>query len=505
MTGAEPASAPPPARGAFASRPRSFHRRASLLAAGVVAAAYLVHFLGTAALATPIADDYAYFALTRQHGVAGMVWHRLMTWDGRFSSVLVAAAGWRLLGTAVVPVGCVAFVLALWGSAILAARRFLRSHDTALGPFAVGSLATAALVRATASQFDSFLWFTSAMVYIPPLALMLVNAVLISRLLTTWRRLGPRAQVGLTAGVSVSVFIFTGFNEPLALVGLCAVLILLVVELVWRPWGGRRLALASIAVSNAAGVCLLYLASLSRADQLSVDDPFQRGLTSLRVSVNRVLVTPGPSGLLLFIALGVAILVSTGHRSRQSRLIMAGVGATSLALVAPAVVFVTGFAAGRADLRTLVSPVAFAGTGIALLVAAAAWRTRPPAAGVIGVALALAAATLSLATQLDLARAVALRGQLSAHRELVLRDAVADGAERVTLQPAPILISPASATDFSFRPDQRSSMAWGFRAYFEVPASTELEFVTTQPAGYCLGSPPPAWSGALTCSKLARR
>lgn len=464
-----------------------------------------MHFLSTAALATPIADDYAYFAMTRQYGVAGVVWHRLMTWDGRFASVIVVAGGWRLFGTAVVPFGCIAFVLSLWGSAILAAKQFLRPSDPALGPIAVGTLSTAAIVYATPSQFDSFLWLTSAMIYIPPLALFLFNSVLISRLLTTQRRFSPRVRVLLVASVSVSVFIATGFNEPMALVSLCSAIIVLAIECTWRPWGGQRLALASIALSSAAGVCLLYFASISRASQLSVDDPVGRGLASLHGTLDRLAATPGPVGLLPFIALGLVIVASTRNRSRRTRIVVAWIGAGCLLIVAPAMIFVTGYAAGSAELRTLVHPVAFAGIGIALLVAAASRSMQLPVVGSVGAVLVIAATTLSLGTQLDLARATALRGQMAAQRDVVLRDAVAKDAEQVTLQPAPILIAPASATDFAFAPDRRSFMIWGYRAYFRVPDSMELDVQTIQPPGYCLDSPSPAWSGALTCARLARR
>jgi len=482
-------------------------RRRVLIALSAVGGAWIVVFLVIASLSSPIADDYRYFAGARQHGVLGFVWYRLATWDGRFTSVLIVSAGYRAFGAAAVPVLCGAFLLFLAAALVLAAWQFLpvRGMGQAV---AVGTTATAAILSATPSPFDSFFWLTSAVVYIPPLAWLLINSVLVARLLTVWKQRTAARQKWLGALVCLSVFLAAGFHEPIAITTLCVALIVLAVECIWRPWGGRRLALLAVAIAAAAGVAVLFAAAASRMGRLGVKDPFGDAIKSLVRTFSRLVGNPGPAGLLGFLALALVVLSVTKAPSRAVRWTVAGIGLGSIAVVAPAIVFVTGFTAGSMALRGLVIPTAILGLGFSLMMMALGWSV-PRSRGVWLAATALVLVVVMTAVNahqvMNLTRAVALRGQLAAQRDTTVRAAVTSKADAVYIQPAPILAKAAAATDVSFVPDRKNYMMGGYLQYMRIPKTMTVIYLDTQPDGYCLDTAPPAWSGAETCDKLAAR
>jgi hypothetical protein len=380
-----------------------------------------------------------------------------------------------------------------------------------VGPLSVGTLSCFAFVAATPSVFDTFFWLSSAIHYSPPVALLLLNAVLVARLLVAWRA-RSRLFRGVVAGLAcLSVFFAAGFNEIVTAIGIGLLAIALVFDLVTRRWRCRSL-LGLLTVAAVAGLVISYFApgSSNRRALTMAGDPIKNGLES----VGSYFTTLGETSLGLVVGLWFVVALATVAATvRPSKRLAAwtAIGAVCLGAGGPVVTsFGVGFAAGGIELRAQLVPTTLLGLGLALVLVACAWLVWGDRAGLasrwLSIAACLAAAIGLGATATDtlgLIRAEALRGQMVLQRDLAVADAVAAGETDITVLPAPILFAPAGATDISFHPGASNHMEAGYRAYMRVPETTTF-VVTQQPMGYCLATPPPPRAGAATCQQLGR-
>lgn len=494
--------------------PLALPRRALLLAVTAISSAWIAVYAVMTLLAKPIADDYKYFSFARDHGLFGGIYHQLMVENGRYTSSAIVSAGWLSLGEAAVPVLCLTFLVMLWAALVVAAKGLLPLQEQGqwLAAAAMGTTALAALLGTTPSTFDSFLWLTSAVNYIPSMALCFLIALGVKRVLVSTKKRTRAATSALTALISALVFFTMGLSEIPAALAVASFAGLVVIELIWKPW--RRLpALLSLLVSAAAGLATLYFAPSSVIKrERTMGDPLGTGLAALPDAVSDFTRSSGIFSLIWFAVLAAVLVAATRAPASRRTSWLSLVGGLGAALVVtPFVIFEIGAAQDHVPWRTYVYPVAIFGWGLAVAALAATWllrgvrlqaltRTGLLTGAAVGM-VALAVVQISSAT--DMLRALSLRGQLAAVRDHEVSIAVSSGAAVVQLRSAPMLAGTGSATDFSFDPDRHSFMLNGYRMYMSIPEDAEIEYLTDQPVGYCLESQGPSFAQARTCSQLA--
>ncbi|MDR2380356.1 MAG: DUF6056 family protein [Bifidobacteriaceae bacterium] len=490
-------------------RPRLFVAVFCLAVGSVGLFGYLV----AALLVKPIGDDYLYFHNAREFGTVGSVFYHMEKFNGRYSPQLFVAIAYRLFGVGASRVGCTVFILLAWIAFTVAAAQFLplRRKYHKISAACIGTVTAFAFMAAAPSVFDSFYWMTSAVHYSLPVSLLALTAVLVARLLGAWRHRPRLTRTVITCLTCLAVFMSAGINELITALGLGLLVLLLLVDALTKRWRCRGV-LGLLTASALAGLAITYFApgATQRRGVTMAEGPIANGLRCVGLFFENLAASSLGTMILVWSAVALAVLaVTTPPSPRLARWVLAagvliGVGGSW------AFAFGIGFAAAVTPYRAQVLPEAALGLGLAVCLVACGWLVSAhleslswrwaPVAACLMVALAVAA---TAGDTLGLIRALALRGQMVVQRDIALAEAVAAGETEIEILPAPILFAPAQGTDISFNPDRRNYFVSGYRSYMRVPADTVF-VLQAQPAGYCLSTPAPGFSGARTCQQLAR-
>lgn len=160
------------------------------------------------------ADDYCHAADALEYGVLGSIKHSYETWSGRYSHLLVAGVLWPLFRETL-PAVTPAILLAALALSLTWALRPITPHA-----LLYALTLTVAVVAAASEQslWAALYWTGASLTYIAPL----VVAVLLVGVL-----LRPTNRLRLIAAFALG-FLFAGFNETTAVLGLAALFVGLV-------------------------------------------------------------------------------------------------------------------------------------------------------------------------------------------------------------------------------------------------------------------------------------
>lgn len=467
-------------------------------------------FATIALLARPVSDDYRVMALARDHDFVSYLSEHLTTETGRYSQGTFNWVIVRIFGEAANPATALLIFVAVAASASLAVRVFLPAAG-ACAPHASWWFGTAFAVVAVflaPSVTDSWLWFTSADVYMPGVACAVASAALV-RLAWTSSRTGRRRALAW-AGIAVLIVIGQGFSEAVSALVWVGAASLAIFAIATR----KRVWLAALVFTSATiGLAAIALAPAQSARSGRIDSGNAMiGALGGAYSGLPVWNSVGWEGWLAIVALAAALAwVVRANASGRALLVQAGVGGALMVLGPPVGGAIAFLGLNWVPWRTLTVPgVAFAWGAVLVLSAVfvpllrgervARRQTVARVALSLGLVAALVATVLPAAALLQ---AGALRATMMAARDAAVLDQVSRGESTVLVNPAPPLIYPSDSRDFEFLAEQNKDWFFpGYRDWFRIPEATTLSYETRQPLGYCTSDGRVLLPGIQTCADL---
>ena len=480
-------------------------------AAAVLTAVFIVE----AALARPIADDFRFQALVRDWDVGDYLSRHLTEETGRYSQAMIVWLAFKVFGSAAIQVFPILCLVGLACAAALSLRAFHPAfREGSAGPaWVVGWLFAAVAVQSAPSVVDSYLWLTSAAVYVPGVvALALAAAAARSAVHAPgiWR------SVGMSVLAAALVFVGQGFFEATALIGFAGSLLFAAALLVR---GSRRWPVGVVVfLAGVTGLMVLLGAqsSTGRQDAVGGTSALLGVLGSVYGQIQLWQATP-PSAWLLVAAVAVVVGVLSASRAAVVRGDVIAVVGAFLAVVVPAVCCAAAFfGLGWAPWRTYTASSLGLIAGSMLVlghvvgVGIGRWQAQQqnegpdgggpaePAAvpvaqrvaGVAAVVLAIGGIASALPDAVQLIQAESARARLVATRDASVQEQLKDGAKAIEVTPAPLLVYPTDARDFEY--EKAQSKDWfelGYRTWFGIPFETPFVFDPQPPAGYCSDDP----------------
>lgn len=474
--------------------------RAASWTLAIVAAALLALLIVPLAANRPIADDYRYFANIRGSGFGSFVVAHLQTETGRYTQGALMWLVFQLLGPSAIQVVPCLLIIGLAGALLAALRVFaperLRNWSLAV-PLAVCSGLLA--VVAMPSVPDSFLWLSSSTVYLTGV----IGWILaVTCLALSWRTSGRR-RAGWTALAATAAFLAQGCYEAVSALGVLAAIAAVVVAVRSRhDRAGRLVPAVVLLLVSCAGFAIIGLApsvqtraATTAAGNVLVGS-FGAVFTDLQLWHGF-----GAGPWLLALGIGIVLAIGLSAAPPRTALRTGWIGAAVLTLVPVVCGAISFLGLGWAPIRTYTVPAIAFALGLALVVGAVGaalpqWLPQPSPTALLRLpAVALVAAIvvgggLMVPGLARLAHAETLRAAAVDSRNDSVAAQLVGNPSTVVVTPAPLLYYPAEARDFEFREVQPQDWFWaGFKRYFRIPDATVLEYVTEQPADYCVDDP----------------
>ena len=474
-------------------------------ALGLSAAALAAMYAVEAMLARPIADDYRYFAVIRQLGVTHFLAHHLDTESGRYSQGLLVWSAYRIGGLASVqwmPIFYLAFLVLTTAATLRAFIPVFRGlpYLTAL---AAGGAAVMLAIVAAPSVVDSYLWLTSSTVYVPEIPMLMAAAL---ALRAAMQRQPPGRRNAFAAVAVVLVFVAQGFYEASSLLAAGAAAALLVAMLARRDARNVILA-AAVTLAALAGLAVMYFAPGERIRAAAAGGGnVLVGALGAAYGQLQLWQSFGAGQWLLILALGLGLGALLARRTpARAVLRMLVTGGILLVAVPAACSFVSFYSLNWAPWRTYTLSAAAFCWGSAMVVGAVTALLSRRLAGTRALSVLIAVAAFAGVIALvpagsAVVSAEAKRASMMDYRDALVQEQLRAGKPDVLVYPAPLLYYPTDARDFEFTATQNK--AWfgpGYRAYFGIPPTDKLEFVTHPPPGYCTDDPRIADGSPLTC------
>jgi hypothetical protein len=496
--------------------PTSTTLRVASWTLAVVAAALLALLVIPVAANRPIADDYRYFANIRGSGLGSFLVAHLQTETGRYTQGALIWLAFQAFGPAAIQVMPGLLIAALAAALLAALRVFaperLRSWSVAV-PLAICTALLA--VIAMPSLPDSFLWLSASTVYLPGVIgwIVAVTCLGVAWRAAKWRR------AGWTALSAIAAFLAQGCYEAVSALGvLAAVAITVVVVRSRHDRAGRLVPAIVLLLVSLAGLAIIGLApsvqtraSTTAAGNILVGS-FGAVFTDLQLWHGF-----GAGPWLLAVGIGIVLAIGLFPAPPRTALLTGWIGAAVLTLVPVVCGAISFLGLSWAPIRTYTVPALAFALGLALVVGAvgAALPRRLPQplpralqrlpAVALVVALVLGGG-LMIPGLVRLAQAETLRAAAVDARNDSVAEQLLTTPSTVVVTPAPLLYYPAEARDFEFRAVQPQDWFWaGFKQYFRIPDATELEYVTRQPADYCVDDPRVSNPVLMTCAERSGR
>ncbi|QNO37039.1 hypothetical protein H4J02_11300 [Protaetiibacter sp. SSC-01] len=488
-----------------------------------VAAAVVVVVLILDLVSRPIADDYSWLAAGRDRGVGGFTIWFLTDVTGRFSNAALMGATTGILGDLAVPVVPAGLLVLLVAATAWLATTVLRvtlgwaRREAIAGGAALALVATAALVIATPSIYDAFVWYNSACIFLASLAALVAVGA-------GWLRLETSERSPLrpaTGALALAALLAAGFAESTAAVAAAIAILALTARLVAKRGGARLIPSAAVLAGTLVGTLIVFFLP-GTFRRLQIQDEIFEPLT-LGGFVKGTL-TGGlmPWSLVstwrvVAVLLVAAAVWAVWHAQlrRHARLVAAS--AAFLAIVpAFANAALTMYTVHSVPYRSqlVVTMLTVVGLGVVVAVGLSLLGERVRArAGTVSWAVA-AVTVLAVALPLtSVAEATFARHGLETFRDADILQQV-DGDGPVEVVPAPLLLATTEATEFGFAGAGGTS-GWYFgsiASYYGID-SERIVVVEEQPPGYCVnrdwsrfidGRDLAGYYSVASCTDLAR-
>ncbi len=380
-------------------------------------------------------------------------------------------------------------------------------------------LTAAAIVLATPSIFDTFVWYNSVCIFLASLSAATWLAV-------AWIGTTRRSGLPAVAGLVVAVLLAQGFSETTAVVVIVAALFAVGISAarpVWRPLLRIHL---PVLVAGVVGLAIVFLLPGTAARGAIQAELFPENTIGkiLGGTLHTALIVTDIATswrVVAVVALGLAIWLAFRGILRRHPVWFLVAGVVFAFAPVMGTGFVTYVTVQAEPYRTQTVSVAIAvislaigGAALLALVERVAPRVRWRPVYAIAAAVAAVFAVLVAGPAMSsISQAVEVRQSMADYRDQSVRAQLEAGTDTVTVNPAPILLASSDSVDFSFNDVDVDWFATGFAAYYGFDAA-DLRRDRSQPAGYCLASDFSAFPngasvaqyfGALPCGELARR
>ena len=221
----------------------------SSVAFGVSLALVAAMFVAVSLFVHPVADDFDLASARRESGVLDASRQQYLTWNGRYSSNVLALAI-PLEGTSVTSYrAAIAGILVSTFVATFLLGRALVGGAFTRGETAIGALAFVVLFLCGMPALgEGMYWYVSAVTY----HVAIVAAAVYVALIAIGLRSGRTAPI---VAAAVLLFVVCGFNEVTSATVLVGHLIALAT--VWSDSGGRRWAIAALCAVAAIGAAAI--------------------------------------------------------------------------------------------------------------------------------------------------------------------------------------------------------------------------------------------------------
>lgn len=335
-----------------------------------LAAAVAVHSFSAA----PIADDYKFFARVREAGFLAYLGQFLTIETGRYAMASLSWLGFTIAGTDVVrwsPALSVSLIAVGWAMALRVSIRGPR-RITWLTAGLAGAMISLVTYVTVPSIVDSYLWWSSTIVYLPPIGVGLITYAVARQSFSVTSR---GARIGMRA-VALGLLIVTqGFIESITLMVIMACFGVLVA--LWPRHPSDRAFLVAICLASLLGLAfdLFAPAQATRMGATGAGNLLIGALGSLYSNL-QLWQGIGLGSWLLLLGAAMALATLLHDHCTPVQLLELGLVGGFLMVFPPALTgFISFYSLNWGPWRTYSGTAAFFAVGILLLLASfCCWR-----------------------------------------------------------------------------------------------------------------------------------